>query len=135
MNITMNITIKQIAEKLKVSPGTVSLALSGSPLVASKTRDLVQKTADEMASTRTLWRTTRSSLASLHVSSSTSTTISRARSLLTTSHHCVATSLRVSCRSWRVAHTAAPTRPSVSVALFGTTFVVGLSIAELWKCS
>ena len=44
----MAITLKQIAEELKVSPGTVSLALSGSPLVAPKTRDLVRKTAGKM---------------------------------------------------------------------------------------
>jgi DNA-binding LacI/PurR family transcriptional regulator len=62
----MSITIKQIAEKLKVSPGTVSLALSGSPLVASKTRDLVQKTADKMGYTPSnLGRALRSGKSSL----------------------------------------------------------------------
>lgn len=44
----MTVTLKQIAEKLDISPGTVSLALSGSPLVAAKTRELVLETADAM---------------------------------------------------------------------------------------
>jgi len=42
----MNITLKQLAGKLNLSPATISLALRGSTSIAPKTRQIVQETAD-----------------------------------------------------------------------------------------
>lgn len=43
-----NVTIRDIAKKLKITPSTVSRALANNPRVNIKTRELVQKTAKEM---------------------------------------------------------------------------------------